>query len=395
MFSASEHGMTRADDDSLEGSTHSINDGILGPFPVVPSQYTKEMKRPQSPFFRPSAPKRVTITQTVTTPNGTQTMIVQRKSLLSSGKIDDENKSSILGAFANLVNAIVGAGIIGIPYAMKECGLAAGLFLIIFVAFLTNKSLNILIQTGKHAKVQSYETLMEAAFGRKGFIFISINMLVMSYGAMVAYLLVIKDTLPFAFGIEPGDIGMKRTILFITSVSILLPLASQRDMADLSKTSSVSVVFDIVLVFIVVISSPISSAVEASGGFWEVLSQSMVHKSTLFVGLGVLSFAFVCQDSSFIIAGSLNKPTRKRWSLVTKSTMITSSFLSAFIGCAGYLGFQEDTEGNILNSFIDYPPSGKVFGSLDASFIVNIARWLLGLSMFFVYVSAFVHVNIT
>jgi sodium-coupled neutral amino acid transporter 11 len=101
----------------------------------------------------------------------------------------------------------------------------------------------------------------------------------------------------------------------------------------------------------------------------------------------VLSFAFVCQDSSFIIAGSLRHPTKKRWSIVTKSTLLTSSFLSTFIGCAGYLGFQEETEGNILNSFIDYPPSGKIFGIIDATSIVNIARGLLGLTMFFVYVS--------
>ena len=146
--------------------------------------------------------------------------------------------------------------------------------------------------------------------------------------------------------------------------------------------------FDILLVGIIVISAPIRSAVEASGGLKQVLLQSIVHKSTLFVGMGVLSFAFVCQDSSFIIAGSLRHPTKKRWNIVTKSTLLTSSFLSTFIGCAGYLGFQEETEGNILNSFIDYPPSGKIFGMVDASSTVNIARGLLGLTMFFVYVSA-------
>jgi solute carrier family 38 (sodium-coupled neutral amino acid transporter), member 11 len=379
--------MARTEDDSIEISSLIINNGTSGPY-APPSSFPNKVKRPQSPFFRPSTPQRIIVTETISTPNGTRTITVQKKRLVSSGRIDEENKSSIIGAFSNLVNAIVGAGIIGIPYAMKECGLGAGLVLIFFVALLTDKSLRLLIETGKHAQVQSYETLMEAAFGRKGFIFISINMLIMSYGAMVAYLLVIKDTVPFALGIDPDDEGMKRAILLISSISILLPLSCQRDIADLSKTSSISVMFDILLVGIIVISAPIRSAVEASGGLKQVLLQSIVHKSTLFVGLGVLSFAFVCQDSSFIIAGSLRHPTKKRWNIVTKSTLLTSSFLSTFIGCAGYLGFQEETEGNILNSFIDYPPSGKIFGMVDASSTVNIARGLLGLTMFFVYVSA-------
>lgn len=71
-----------------------------------------------SPFFRPSTPQPVTVTRTVSTPNGTH--VLQRKKekmILRSkrGKKTDkpENKSSILGATSNLVNTIVGAGIIG------------------------------------------------------------------------------------------------------------------------------------------------------------------------------------------------------------------------------------------------------------------------------------------
>ena len=46
-------------------------------------------------------------------------------------------KSGISGASANMLNSIVGAGIIGIPYALKQSGLVAGLLLLVLVAFLT------------------------------------------------------------------------------------------------------------------------------------------------------------------------------------------------------------------------------------------------------------------
>ena len=46
-------------------------------------------------------------------------------------------QSGLGGASANLVNSIVGAGIIGIPYAFKQSGLLAGLFLLGLVAYMT------------------------------------------------------------------------------------------------------------------------------------------------------------------------------------------------------------------------------------------------------------------
>lgn len=48
-----------------------------------------------------------------------------------------KKKSGIFGASSNLINSIVGAGIIGIPYALKQSGLVAGVFLLILVAYLT------------------------------------------------------------------------------------------------------------------------------------------------------------------------------------------------------------------------------------------------------------------
>jgi hypothetical protein len=55
-------------------------------------------------------------------------------------------KSGLIGTSSNLVNSIVGAGIIGIPYAMRQSGIVAGLLLIVLVAYLTDKSLRIIIE---------------------------------------------------------------------------------------------------------------------------------------------------------------------------------------------------------------------------------------------------------
>lgn len=147
--------------------------------------------------------------------------------------------------------------------------------------------------------------------------------------------------------------------------------------------------FDILMVLIVAVSSPVKESIEQSGGITNVMKQSTIHVSTLFIGLGVLSFAFVCQDSSFIIAGSLKRSTKKRWGVVTKLALSICAALAIIIGVAGYLGFQERTRGNILENFLELPKSEMItlgfLGSVHTSKAINMARTLLGLTMFCVY----------
>jgi len=141
-----------------------------------------------------------------------------------------------------------------------------------------------------------------------------------------------------------------------------------KDMADLAKTSRVNVTFDFLMVLLVLYCAPIRES-------WQTFdwTKSIVHTETIFVGLGVLSFAFVCQHSAFIIAGSLENPTKDRWASVTRIALLFSCGLALCCGVGGFVGFQENIQGNILNSLEE--------DSLPA----NIARALLGTTMLFVY----------
>ena len=108
-----------------------------------------------SPFFAPNPPKH----QLVTTPNG---------SICKIKDIDEEEKSSVLGASFNLCNNIIGAGIVGMPFAISQCGFLLGVSMIVFFGLCTVKTLRLLIETAKHIDVPSYERLAEASFGKTG-----------------------------------------------------------------------------------------------------------------------------------------------------------------------------------------------------------------------------------
>jgi sodium-coupled neutral amino acid transporter 11 len=218
--------------------------------------------------------------------------------------------------------------------------------------------------------VRSYEDLASYPFGRVGFNFIMINMFVCAYGAMLAYLLIIKDTIPTIMGVE--DEGWRVLIMCVTSVLIMLPLSMQRDMASLSATSLFSVLADLILVIFICSFAPVKETVEQAGGLGTVLLEDSVNP-TLFIGLGILSTAMACQHSAFIVSGSLEDKTMTRWAKVTGFSIGTSGILCAILGVSGYLGFLENTDADVLRNF-----DGD-------SFVANSARFLLAITMFFTY----------
>mmetsp|Transcript_15111 Transcript_15111/g.32799 ORF Transcript_15111/g.32799 Transcript_15111/m.32799 type:complete len:632 (+) Transcript_15111:106-2001(+) len=290
-----------------------------------------------------------------------------------------KKKSSILGASSNLVNSIVGAGIIGIPYALRMSGLWAGVLLLLLVAVLTDKSLRILIEQASfhpklgHLNIHTFEDLASYPFGKVGSGFVLFNMFICAYGAMVAYLLIIKDTVPTVMGFEHGTHLWERNLIVIaTSLFIMVPLSMQRDMASLSFTSALSVTADMILVLFIAAFSPIKENVAANGGIGEILKNDGIN-STLFVGLGILSTAMACQHSAFIVANSLENKSRQRWRWVTHQSIALSAALCLVLGICGYLGFLDMTQGDVLNNF-----------PLD-SMQANAARVLLAFTMFFTY----------
>jgi hypothetical protein len=101
--------------------------------------------------------------------------------------------SGKLGAYFNFVNSIVGAGIIGLPFALAESGLWMGLFLLLAIGYLTYVGVQTIIKCGTVAGVSSYEGLCRHALGKWGYWAVSLSMIIFPIGGMCAYLIIIGD----------------------------------------------------------------------------------------------------------------------------------------------------------------------------------------------------------
>ena len=114
--------------------------------------------------------------------------------------------------------------------------------MIVLSGVLGRTSLVLLVETAKFVDASSYELLCEIAFQRVGWITCNLMMFLMSFGPMLSYLMIVKDTLGRVLQYDGN------TCLVVTSLLIILPVSMQRDMADLARTSRISVIFNITMV---------------------------------------------------------------------------------------------------------------------------------------------------
>lgn len=104
---------------------------------------------------------------------------------------DEFNGASFTGAVFNLSTTIVGAGIMALPATMKVLGLGLGIAMIVFMAFLTNASIDMLLRFSRAGKSVSYGGLMGDAFGKYGRILLQVCVMVNNIGVLIVYMIII------------------------------------------------------------------------------------------------------------------------------------------------------------------------------------------------------------
>jgi solute carrier family 38 (sodium-coupled neutral amino acid transporter), member 11 len=270
-------------------------------------------------------------------------------------ELTQSGTSSIMKAVLNFTNSIVGAGIIGLPYAFAQAGFFFGIIMMSGLALLVDWTVCLLIKTSKLASTNSYQDLVEFCFGKRGLVLISIFQFLFAFGAMCAYSVIVGDTIPLVLRhFLGGEEILSPVVLFITSrrfaitlatLGVSLPLSLYRDISKLAKASA----FAMGALFFILVVVLLQGPREENRANFEL----NFIKPTFLQAVGVISFAFVCHHNSFMIYGSLVKPSLNRWEIVTHLSTGISWILSMVMAFAGYLTFGAKTEANILNNFSD------------------------------------------
>lgn len=108
------------------------------------------------------------------------------RDLLQADRPGYGSRSKMDSAF-NLVNSTVGAGIIGLPFAIYLAGFWTAIALSVFVCIISQLGLHMLVVSGQRSGCYKFAVLMEYVMGKTGFYFLNFLILVQASGACVSY----------------------------------------------------------------------------------------------------------------------------------------------------------------------------------------------------------------
>ncbi|MED6149139.1 Amino acid transporter avt6a [Stylosanthes scabra] len=278
------------------------------------------------------------------------------------GDGDGGGGASFVGSVFNLSTTIIGAGIMALPAAIKVLGLLLGISSIIFLAFLTDTSLDILLRFSRVAKAESYSHVMGSAFGKFGRMVLQISVLINNFGILVVYMIIIGDVLSGTsssgihhFGVLEGWFGEcwwtgRYFILLVTTLFIFAPLAFVKRIDSLRYSSALAVALAIVFLVITAgitlfklfngsIASPrILPNVTDSASLWN-----------LFTAVPVLVTAFVCHYNVHTIDKELGDSSLIQ--PVVRASLSLCSSIYILTALFGFLLFGESTLDDVLANF--------------------------------------------
>ncbi|KAH7094204.1 amino acid transporter [Auriculariales sp. MPI-PUGE-AT-0066] len=293
--------------------------------------------------------------------------------LLASRRMD--SGGGMLDSVANMANSILGAGIIGLPYALNQAGFVAGIILLVVLCGVTDWTIRLIVINAKLSGRISYLDVMDRCFGPSGRAAVSFFQFAFAFGGMCAFGIIIGDTIPHVIrSVFPGIqsipvvslLGNRQFVIALCTIGVSYPLSLYRDIAKLSRASGLALVGMVIIVGCVMFED-VRVAPELKGPPEDANS---IIRPGILPAIGVISFAFVCHHNSLLIYGSMRTPTLDRFTKVTHISTVLSLVACLALAISGFRVFTSKTQGNILNNF-----AGD-----DA--IINVARFCFGLNMF-------------
>ncbi|XP_041012558.1 amino acid transporter AVT3B-like [Juglans microcarpa x Juglans regia] len=255
--------------------------------------------------------------------------------------------SSQSKTFANVFIAIVGAGVLGLPYAFKRTGWVMSLLTLFAVAVLTHHCMMLLVYTRRKleslqgfSKIASFGDLGFTVCGPIGRFFVDILIILSQTGFCVGYLIFIGNTLADLINLSPGILGLAPKSFYIwgclpfqlglNSIATLTHLAPLSIFADVVDLGAMGVVM-VEDVFVFLKQRP---ALKAFGGL-----------SVFFYGMGVAVYSF--EGIGMVLPLESEMKDKDKFGRVLALTMAFISLMYGAFGALGYFAFGEETKDMI------------------------------------------------
>ncbi|KAJ9467500.1 Vacuolar amino acid transporter 2 [Diplonema papillatum] len=267
--------------------------------------------------------------------------------------------SSTASAIFNMVNAILGAGIVSLPYAWAKAGFIMGWILFTATAVISTYSLEILIRIADpmcrkgEIDITSYDALVERVLGEKGRLLILGSQFLYAYGILVGYIVILRDVLPVGMQDLTHAGFFKHGTLFVAilAVCLLLPMCCLRSVAKLSKISFICFCTAFILIGLVAYEL-VKQKTDLCKGHPCEYAYTSWGKTSMFEVFGIFVFTKTCHHTEFQIYRSLGPDaTPNRWGWITRISIIGCSLITSSCAMVVYGIFGQEVESDFFKSF--------------------------------------------
>ncbi|XP_012511484.1 PREDICTED: probable sodium-coupled neutral amino acid transporter 6 [Propithecus coquereli] len=268
---------------------------------------------------------------------------------LLSNELHRQGSSGVSFGFSvfNLMNAIMGSGILGLAYVMANTGILGFRFIKLSIFILpvyTFSSFHLLIRKCLQVSVTSYEDLGLFAFGLPGKVVVAGTILIQNIGAMSSYLFIIKTELPAAISefLSRDYSGSwyldGQILLIVICVGIVFPLALLPKIGFLGYTSSLSFFF--MVFFALVVSLKYNALLISS----QKLSAYAIP---------TMAFSFLCHTSILPIYCELQSAKENHFAAINILIVYNVILIIIFL-------FTDKVESELLQGYSKYLPHDVV-----------------------------------
>lgn len=151
-------------------------------------------------------------------------------------------------ASAILIGTQIGAGVLGLPYALREAGPILGVIVIILTGLLTLLTALFVLEVASKSEGKSLSKLTEEHLGKFGGFLMFMSISILAYGALIAYIAGSADILSSLLGIRAEIVAVIFWIVMSLIVFMGLKTSGEAELI-LNGVLLSAIVISIVLVF--------------------------------------------------------------------------------------------------------------------------------------------------
>ncbi|XP_030627785.1 putative sodium-coupled neutral amino acid transporter 6 [Chanos chanos] len=295
--------------------------------------------------------------------------------------------ASLTSSVFNLMNAIMGAGILGLAYAMANTGIIGFSILLLLVSSLAAYSIHLLLKLCDQTGITSYEGLGHKAYQKPGKILVASTILIQNVGAMATYMFILKSELPATITsfLSPGTSGEwyenGNYLLLLVTLCVVLPLAILPKIGFLGYTSSLAFLFMLFFAVVVVVKSwsipcPIplnlTLSLMSNASDSECTPKLFVISSKSAYAVPTMAFSFLCHTAVLPIYCELHRPTKQRMQKVTNISISLSFLVYLISALFGYLTFYDNVNSELLLGYDAYLPRDVLIMSVRLAILLAV-----------------------